>query len=223
MFDFISFKYLHVFSFTYVCLCADVLCKQLCTHIESIIRPPLLLSVLVLWGRISLWAWNLCFGGLGWKPANPFSPPAQRWITAVYRTRPRLFYGCWIQTPALMPEQQALLMDELVLQPLCTSFDLRYFIFDFCSISWFILATFLLVFWNNIYLLLLLLRLCSFISEGLLFFAVLLFFYYRYCVWYYGTTAVQNKVHIPDKHDISSSLQVFSPSLLLFLPPHSNK
>lgn len=134
-------------------------------------------TVLVLWGRISLWAWNLCFGGLGWKPANLFSPPTQRWITAVYRTRPHLFYSCWIQTPALMPEQQALLMDELSLQPLCISFDLRYFIFDFCSISWFILATFLLVFWNNIYLLLLLLRLCSFISEGLLFFAVLYYFF----------------------------------------------
>lgn len=74
IFDFISFKYLHVFSFTYVCLCVNALCKQLCTHMESIICPPLLCSALILWGRISLWAWNLCFGRLGWKSANPLSP-----------------------------------------------------------------------------------------------------------------------------------------------------
>lgn len=152
-----------------MCLCVNALCKQLCTHMESIIRPPLFCSALILWGRISLCAWNLCFGRLGWKSANPLSlSPSEM----DHRTTLCLFYGCWIQTPALMPEQQALLMDELPLRPLCISFDLRYFIFDFCSISWFILATFPLVFWNNIYLFLLL-WLCGFISEGFLFFAVL--------------------------------------------------
>lgn len=156
-----------------MCVYVSMLCASNCAHTWRASYVLLCYALPSSFEAGSLSELGTCvLGGKAGSQQILFLHPPQRWITDLHRTTLCLFYGCWIQTPVLMPEQQALLMDELPFWPLCISFDLRYFIFDFCSISWFILATFPLVFWNNIYLFLLL-WLCGFISEGSLFFAVL--------------------------------------------------
>lgn len=78
---------------------------------------------------------ELVFSVLGWEAREPLLFIPLRAGLQLCMEQHSAYYMGAVQTPALMPEQQALLMDEPSLQPLCISFNLRHFIFDFSSTS----------------------------------------------------------------------------------------